>query len=133
MPTRFGAWWSGQGKPRAIAWLVGNSVRVVLFVAGSLLVLAAVFAVPEYQAVASTLTAAGTALIGFGALLPYIEGGFAFGPFRGGMKPVPPTVGVKVSTPGDEPPEPTLRPVEPATAPPTPPPPPPTNEEDHSA
>jgi hypothetical protein len=83
--------WVSAGRPRIAAWLVGNSVRVVLFVAGSLLVLAAIYVVPERAALASTLTAAGTALVAFGALLPYIEGPFAFGPFRG-KKVAPPTI-----------------------------------------
>lgn len=56
-----------------------------------MLVAAAVYVVEARQAVASTLTAAGTALIAFGALLPYIEGPFAFGPFRGTKVAVPPT------------------------------------------
>lgn len=56
-----------------------------MFGTGSLLVLGAVYVVPDRQVLASTLTAAGTALIAFGALLPYIEGPFAFGPFRGHM------------------------------------------------
>ncbi len=77
-----GRQWSSS---RLGVWLAGNSVRVVLFGTGLLLVLGAVYMVPNRQAVASTLTAAGTALIAFGALLPYIEGPFAFGPFRGHM------------------------------------------------
>jgi hypothetical protein len=84
-------------RQRAARWLPENSVRVVLYATGSLLVLAAVYVVPAREALASTLTAAGTALIAFGALLPYIEGPFAFGPFRG-RKLAPPATTREVPT-----------------------------------
>lgn len=81
--------WGSASRPRAAVWLADNSVRVVLFITGVLLVLGAIYVVPDREPLSSTLTAAGTALIAFGALLPYIEGPFAFGPFRG-KKAVPP-------------------------------------------